>query len=62
MGECRTCEFYDKRFDEAQATLDDMIVEGQPDVESHYCPFFMYPKHIPPDTYDGDKHCEFKAP
>jgi hypothetical protein len=62
MGECKTCRFYDKGFDDAQAMLDDMIVEDQQDVERHFCPFFTYPEHIPPETYDSNKHCKYKAP
>lgn len=58
MGQCKQCKWYDIEFDNTQATMDDMIIEGQPEVEHHYCPCFMYPKHIDPDTYGGDKKCD----
>lgn len=59
MGLCNKCKWYNAGFDNAQATMNDMIIEGKPDIEYHYCPCYMYPEHIDPDTYKGDKECEF---
>ena len=52
MEVCKNCKWYNKEFDDGQATMNDTDF-----TEHHYCPMFMYPEHIKPKVYEGEQNC-----
>lgn len=37
MKQCKQCIFYDKEYDILRQSGDDIIIEGQDEVEKHFC-------------------------
>ena len=56
MAYCKTCLFYDKRYDEFRQNYDDVIEEGNTQ-EKHYC--VMYEDNIPNKIYYQGAKCPF---
>ena len=54
MNKCRKCTFGDKRYDELQQELDDMIIVSEKR-KRHHC--ICYNNYIPFEIYYDGKEC-----
>lgn len=57
MEYCKGCIFYDEKYDEMLQSGDDVIVEGKPTEEKHYCR--LYESNIPDGIVKGTKECKY---
>lgn len=55
MESCKTCRFYNKKYDELRQKGDDVLIEGESG-EKHYC--LLYDEPVT-EIYEGKKECEY---
>ena len=60
MINCKNCKHYNKQFDKFLETLEDQIVVGKEEKETHHCVYFdkIY-EGIPQEIWDNQEKCPY---